>query len=306
MSDENDGGFENVMEALRYIQAETGSFKPKTAVVLGTGLGGVADAVADPRIIDTQNIPHWPHSTAPGHAGQIILGKIAGRPVILLKGRVHYYEGYDMKDVVFSTRVLGMLGVGQYIATNASGGIDESLNAGDIVLVTDHINYMGVNPLRGRTEPRWNERFPDMTHVYSPRLLGLCESAASQLNISTTRGVYIAFSGPTYETPAEIRMARLLGASVVGMSTVPEVIVANAMGMENAVISCVANKAAGLVGSEDEKLTEEEVLTAMGIAAVRVGALVRALVERIERFEVSPQTPPPGPQALDPLGKNKR
>jgi purine-nucleoside phosphorylase len=283
MSHENDGYFENVMEALRYIQAETGSFKPKTAVVLGSGLGGVADAVADPQVIDTKNIPHWPHSTAPGHAGQVILGKIADRPVILLKGRVHYYEGYDMKDVVFPTRVLGMLGVEQYIATNASGGIDDFLDAGDIVLVNDHINYMGVNPLRGATEPRWNERFPDMTHVYSPLLLELCESAAARLGISTARGVYIAFSGPTYETPAEIRMARLLGASVVGMSTVPEVIIANAMGIKNAVISCVANKAAGLAGSNDAKLTEEEVLATMGVAAVRVGALVCALIELIER-----------------------
>ncbi|MDR1648733.1 MAG: purine-nucleoside phosphorylase [Synergistaceae bacterium] len=283
MSNENDNYFENVMEAVQYIQAETGSFKPKTAVVLGSGLGGVADAVACPQVIDTKNIPHWPHSTAPGHAGQVILGKIANRPVILLKGRVHYYEGYGMKDVVFSTRVLGMLGVKQYIATNASGGIGASLDVGDIVLVNDHINYMGINPLRGPTEPRWNERFPDMSHVYSPFLLELCESAASRLGIATSRGVYIAFSGPTYETPAEIRMARLLGAAVVGMSTVPEVVVANAMGMENTVISCVANKAAGLGGLEDEKLTEEEVLTAMGVAAVRVGALVCALIESIER-----------------------
>jgi purine-nucleoside phosphorylase len=283
MLGENGDYFGNVVAALQYLQAEMGSFRPKTAVVLGTGLGGAVEP-AERRIIETKNIPYWPRSTAPGHAGQVILGKIAGRPVILLKGRVHYYEGYDMKDVVFSTRVLGMLGVEQYIATNASGGISEPLNTGDIVLVEDHINYMGVNPLRGATEPRWNERFPDMTHAYSPRLLELCESAASRLGVPVSRGVYIAFPGPTYETPAEIRMARLLGASVVGMSTIPEIIVANAMGMENAVVSCVANKAAGLAGpgSRDEKLTEEEVLKAMEAAATRVGALVCALIERIE------------------------
>jgi purine-nucleoside phosphorylase len=282
MFDANDGYFEKVREAKRYLEAETGSFKPKTALVLGTGLGGAAGEIADPQVIETKNIPHWPHSTAPGHAGQVILGTLSGRPVIVLKGRVHYYEGYDMKDVVFATRVLGMLGVEQYIATNASGGIGESLDSGDIVLVEDHINHMGANPLRGATEPRWNERFPDMTHAYSPRLIELCESAASRLDIPTSRGVYIAFPGPTYETPAEIRMARLLGASVVGMSTVPEIIIANAMGMENAVISCVANKAAGLGGPGNEKLSEEEVLTAMKAAATRVGTLLCALVQRIQ------------------------
>ncbi|MDR2174604.1 MAG: purine-nucleoside phosphorylase [Synergistaceae bacterium] len=289
MSDANGGSvekasgcFEKVMEAVRYLKAEAGSFKPRTAVVLGSGLGKAAGEVAGPKVIEAKNIPHWPHSTAPGHAGQVILGEIAGRSVILLKGRVHYYEGYDMEDVVFSTRVLGMLGVEQYIATNASGGIGESLDAGDIVLVEDHINHMGANPLRGPTEPRWNERFPDMTRAYSPRLLEFCESEASRLGISASRGVYIAFSGPSYETPAEIRMARLMGASVVGMSTVPEIIAANAMGMENAVISCVANKAAGTGASGNEKLTEEGVLAAMEAAAARVGALVCALIRRIE------------------------
>jgi purine-nucleoside phosphorylase len=287
MSDENGGYFgkmmfEKVMEALRYIQAESGSFKPKTAVVLGSGLGGAVGEIADLQVIETKNIPHWPRSTAPGHAGQLILGRVAERPVAMLKGRVHYYEGYDMEEVVFSTRVLGMLGVEQYIATNASGGIDKSLNTGDVVLVEDHINYMGSNPLRGPTEPRWNERFPDMSHVYSPRLIGYCESAAAQLGIPVSRGVYIAFSGPTYETPAEVRMARAMGASVVGMSTVPEVIVANAMGMENAVISCVGNKAAGVDASKDKKITGEEMLTVMVAAAARVGALLRALIQSIE------------------------
>jgi purine-nucleoside phosphorylase len=276
-----DAYFENVMKALRYIQAEAGGFKPKTAVVLGSGLGKAADGIADPLIIDTKNIPHWPRSTAPGHAGQVILGTLENRPVVILKGRVHYYEGYAMEDVVFPTRVLRMLGVEQYIATNASGGIRDSLNAGDIVLVEDHINFMGVNPLRGPTEPRWNPRFPDMTRAYSPRLLRLCEKAAFQLDIPVSRGVYVAFSGPTYETPAEIRMARAMGASIVGMSTVPEIIVSNAMGMENVVISCVGNKAAGL-GLTDATLTEEEVLAVMGTAVSRVGALIRALIAQME------------------------
>ncbi|MDR2137555.1 MAG: purine-nucleoside phosphorylase [Synergistaceae bacterium] len=271
--------YENVLEALRYIQAAAGDFRPKTAVVLGSGLGTVAEAVEDPQTLNTKDIPHWPRSTAPGHAGQIILGKLEGRPVVLLKGRVHYYEGYDMKEVTFSTRVLGMWGVLQYIGTNAAGGVDLSLGTGDIVLVEDHINYMGANPLIGPTEPRWNVRFPDMTYAYSRRLIELCESAALSEGIRVRRGVYIAFSGPSYETPAEIRMARTLGASVVGMSTVPEVMVSNAMGMETAVISCVSNPAAGIGSGE---LTEEEVLSAMRAASGHVKKLVCGLMKCLE------------------------
>ncbi|MDR1621725.1 MAG: purine-nucleoside phosphorylase [Synergistaceae bacterium] len=271
--------YEHVQEALGYLQSASGSFRPKTAVVLGSGLGDISGRVRDPQVIDTKDIPHWPRSTAPGHAGQVVLGKIEGRPVALLKGRVHYYEGYDMKEVTFSTRVLGMWGVAQYVGTNASGGIDARLQPGGIVLIEDHINYMGVNPLRGAAEPRWNVRFPDMTRAYGPRLLDLCEKAALLEGIHTERGVYIAFSGPSYETPAEIGMARALGASVVGMSTVPEVIVSNAMGMETAVISCVSNLAAGM---GDAILSEEEVLSAMREASGQVGTLICGLIKQLE------------------------
>ncbi|MDR1732130.1 MAG: purine-nucleoside phosphorylase [Synergistaceae bacterium] len=274
----NEHYYEKVAEALAFIRSIAGDFQPATAIVLGSGLGNVAEAVQEPRIIETKDIPHWPRSTAPGHAGQIVLGTVEGRPVALLKGRVHYYEGYDMRQVTFSTRVLGMWKVRQYIGTNASGCIDAALNAGDVVLVQDHINHMGTNPLIGSHESKWGVRFPDMTHAYSPRLLKLCERAAAAAGVQVHRGVYIAFSGPSYETPAEIRMARVLGASVVGMSTVPEVIVANAMGMETAVISCVGNKAAGL---SDEILTEEEVLSAMQAASDRIAALLRALMRTL-------------------------
>ncbi|MDR2522414.1 MAG: purine-nucleoside phosphorylase [Synergistaceae bacterium] len=277
MSD--DGYYGKVMEALNYLRSAAGDFQPRTAVVLGSGLGGVSEEVSAPRVVSARDIPHWPHSTAPGHAGQVILGKIEGRPVALLKGRVHCYEGYGMRDVTFPTRVLGMWGVAQYIATNASGGVDVCLKPGDVVLVQDHINHMGANPLTGPTEPRWNLRFPDMTYAYSRRLLDLCEGAAAEEGIQTARGVYIAFTGPSYETPAEIRMARVMGASVVGMSTVPEVIVSNAMGMETAVISCVANLAAGMSGAS---LTEEEVLVAMQAASGKVGRLICSLMRRLE------------------------
>ncbi|MDR2529315.1 MAG: purine-nucleoside phosphorylase [Synergistaceae bacterium] len=275
----NDGYYDKVLEALNYLRSVAGDFQPRTAIILGSGLGSVSEEVSSPQIISAKDIPHWPRSTAPGHAGQVVLGKIEGRPVALLKGRVHCYEGYSMRDVTFSTRVLGMWGVAQYIATNASGGVDTCLKPGDVVLVQDHINHMGTNPLTGPTEPRWNVRFPDMTHAYSRRLLDMCERAAMEEGIQVTRGVYIAFSGPSYETPAEIRMARVMGASVVGMSTVPEVIVSNAMGMETAVISCVANLAAGMSG---EPLTEEEVLVAMQSASGNVGRLICSLMRRLE------------------------
>ena len=275
----DDHYYEKVMEALLYIKSIAGSFQPQTAIVLGSGLGNITDAVDEPVVIETKNIPHWPKSTAPGHSGQVVIGKMEGRPVVVLKGRLHFYEGYSMSEVTFPTRVLGMWGAKQYIGTNAAGGIDPSLSPGDIVLIHDHINYMGVNPLIGPTEPRWNLRFPDMTHAYSRRLLTLCEHAGVLSGIQVARGVYIAFSGPSYETPAEIRMARVLGASVVGMSTVPEVIVAHAMSMETAVISCVANMAAGL---SDGTLMEEEVLTEMQAASGRIGNLLRGLMRQLE------------------------
>ncbi|MDR1379162.1 MAG: purine-nucleoside phosphorylase [Synergistaceae bacterium] len=271
--------YDNVLEALNYLRSAAGDFRPKTALVLGSGLGTLSGAVENPQVLNTKDIPYWPRSTAPGHAGQIVLGKIEGRPVALLKGRVHYYEGYNMREVTFSTRVLGMWGVAQYIGTNAAGGVDASYRSGDIVLVRDHINYMGANPLMGLAEPRWNVRFPDMTHAYSQRLIDLCESVALSEDIHVSQGVYIAFSGPSYETPAEIRMARALGASLVGMSTVPEVIISSAMGMETAVISCVSNPAAGM---SDEELTEKEVLSVVKDACCRVEKLIRGLMRGLE------------------------
>jgi len=270
------------MEALQYIKSVAGEFQPKTAVVLGSGMGKIADEVSGATVIDTKDIPHWPRSTAPGHAGQVILGKMEGRPIAMLKGRLHYYEGHSMNDVTFPTRVMGMWGVKQYIGTNASGGIDPSMKTGDIVLLHDHINYMGANPLIGPAELRWNVRFPDMTHAYSRRLITLCEKAGISAGVQTGRGVYIAFSGPSYETPAEVRMARMLGATVVGMSTVPEVIVANAMAMETAVISCVSNLAAGMTGNT---LTEQEVLDEMQAASGRLGNLIRGLMKELELDE---------------------
>mgnify|MGYP000893051357 CR=1 FL=1 len=270
--------YERAVRALEHLRRAAGGFEPLTAVVLGSGLGSVADEVEDARILNAAEIPGWPVSTAPGHAGRVVMGTLAGRPVILLQGRVHYYEGYAMREITFPVRVLGMMGVRQYVATNASGGVDPDFAPGDIVAVRDHINLMGDNPLIGGHEPRWNVRFPDMTHAYSPRLLEILDRVATGAGLSLKRGVYAAFMGPSYETPAEVRMARILGADLVGMSTAPEVIVANAMGMETAVLSCVANKAAGM---GDEHLTEEDVLQVMAGSSRSLALLIRALMRAL-------------------------
>lgn len=278
MMDDELCGYDRAMKALDCLCRAAGDFKPRAAVVLGSGLGAVADEVEDARILSAAEIPGWPLSTAPGHAGRVVMGMLEGCPVILLQGRVHCYEGYSMREVTFPVRVLGMMGVRQYVATNASGGVNPELVPGDIAAVRDHINLMGANPLVGPSEPRWNVRFPDMTHAYSPRLLELMDMAAAGAGLTLKRGVYAAFMGPSYETPAEVRMARTLGADLVGMSTVPEVVVANAMGMETAVLSCVANRASGM---GDEHLTEEEVLRVMAESSRSLALLIRGLLRAL-------------------------
>ena len=278
MMDDELCGYDRAMKALDCLCRAAGDFKPRAAVVLGSGLGSVADEVEDARILSAAEIPGWPLSTAPGHAGRVVMGMLEGCPVILLQGRVHCYEGYSMREVTFPVRVLGMMGVRQYVATNASGGVNPELVPGDIAAVRDHINLMGANPLVGPSEPRWNVRFPDMTHAYSPRILELMDMAAAGAGLTLKRGVYAAFMGPSYETPAEVRMARTLGADLVGMSTVPEVVVANAMGMETAVLSCVANRASGM---GDEHLTEEEVLRVMAESSRSLALLIRGLLRAL-------------------------
>ena len=246
-----------------------------TAIVAGSGLGDIADIIENKIIIDVQKIPSWPRSTAPGHAGKIIAGKIHDRNIILLQGRVHYYEGYSMQAVVFPVRVLKLLGVKEYIATNASGAINKNFKSGDIIAVKDHINFMGNNPLIGTNDPRFNVRFPDMTHAYDEKILEILKS------FGLKEGVYAAFTGPSYETPAEIKMAGLLGADLAGMSTVPEIIVANAMEMKAAVLSCVANMGAGI--SETE-LNEQEVLENMKKTSSKLAQIIVKLIVKLNEI----------------------
>ena len=262
-----------VREAVDFLRSQLGD-PSRTAIVLGSGLGGFVDAMTNCASLNYSCIPNWPISTAPGHAGSLVKGELGGKTIVVMQGRVHYYEGYGPDQVVFPIRVLGEWGISNLLLTNASGGISHSLKPGDLVLIHDHINLTGFNPLVGKNIDKWGPRFPDMTYAYSEELMSLMEKAAINQGILTKRGVYVAFSGPSYETPAEIRMARLLGADLVGMSTVPEVITANHMGIRVAAISCVANYAAGMTS---KRLTEGEVLSEMAKASGKLIALITAI-----------------------------
>ncbi len=244
----------------------------ESAVILGSGLGAFADSLEERTVIPYEQIPNWPRSTAPGHGGRLVQGKLGDRRLLVMQGRVHYYEGYPMEQVVFPVRVLWELGVKNLVITNASGGVDAALSPGDVVVVEDHINFMGANPLRGPDMPEWNDRFPDMTRCYDPEFSAAFEKAAMEERISVRRGVYFAFSGPSFETPAEIRMARMLGAAVVGMSTVPEAITANAMGLRVCALSCVANAAAGMT---ENVLSGQEVLDEMAKTSEKLIRLLK-------------------------------
>lgn len=272
---------EKTTEAISAIRRRA-TLAPRAGIVLGSGLGGVADAIENSVAIPYEEIPYWPRTTAIGHAGRLILGTLEGVPVAVMKGRVHYYEGYTMDEVTFPIRILGQLGIESLIATNASGGVNLDYHPGDLVAITDHINHMGTNPLIGTNDDEWGPRFPDMTYAYDRSYLDLLAEAAAAEGIRLHRGVYIAFTGPSYETPAEIRMSRIMGADVVGMSTVPEVIAANHMGVRVAAISCVANYAAGVI---DRKLHHQEVLDGMTQASDSMTRLIRSFLRRMERGE---------------------
>ena len=268
---------EKLTEAVKSLSEKISAI-PDVAIVLGSGLGSIADSVGSPKVVRYEEIPFWPRSTAPGHAGKLVFGELEGTKVVLMQGRVHYYEGYTMEEVVFPVRVLGLLGVKTLVVTNASGGINESIPAGGIVAIEDHINFMGTNPLIGENDDKSGPRFPDMTEAFDREYIGRLEKAAKKENIDLYRGIYIAFSGPSFETPAEIRMAKTMGADLVGMSTVPEVIAANHMGIRVCGISCVANAAAGI---SKNKLTHQEVLDTMKGSSESLCRLIFAFLREL-------------------------
>ncbi len=254
--------FDQVTEGATLLRSRLGTLAPRIGIVLGSGLGAVADAVKSPLIVPYGEIPHFPQSTVEGHSGRIVAGLLGGVPVVVMQGRVHSYEGYTPQQVTFPMRVLGMLGLRAVVLTNAAGGIKDGYHVGQLVALGDHINQMGWNPLTGPNEPRFATaagaglRFFDMTEAYSIRLRTLAKEAAKEEGFELDEGVYLATPGPSFETPAEIRAFRTLGATLVGMSTVPETIVARHMGIQVLGISCVTNLAAGLSTSH---LSHEEV-----------------------------------------------
>ena len=262
-----------VQEAAEYVRARIGD-TPRIGLSLGSGLGGIAEVIEDKHIIPYGEIPHFVCSTAPGHKGQFVAGRFGGKPVICMQGRLHFYEGHALSDIIFPVRVMKQLGVTSLIVTNAAGGINTSFQVGDLMLIEDHINFMGPNPLIGPNDASFGPRFCDMTYTYTPALRQAAQEAAQSLGLTLQKGVYLGCTGPSYETPAEIRAFRTLGADAVGMSTVPEVIAASHCGLQVLAFSLITNMAAGIL---DQPLTEEEVIE----IGNRRGSDLQRLITRI-------------------------
>ena len=267
--------YTKINEAYEYIHSRYDG-KIDIAIILGSGLGPLADEIENPIIIDYQDIPHFPVSTIPGHEGKLYIGTIANKTVCAMKGRFHYYEGHDMDIVTLPIRVFAKLGIPYLFVTNACGGIRDDLNPGQITLISDHIGFMAPSPLRGPNLDEFGPRFKDMTEVYSKQLQEIAKNAAKKTNVSLKEGVYCFFKGPMFETPAEIRALKAIGADMVGMSTVPEAIVARHSGMTTLGISLVTNKAAGLGQSE---LNHQEVMETANQAEVNLVKLVKQIIQ---------------------------
>lgn len=266
-----------IEEAVAFVRSKT-TLQPKVGAVLGSGLGDVVDAVDVDVAIPYGDIPGAKASTVAGHKGQLIIGRVGDVPVALLAGRMHFYEGHDMPEVMHLARVVGRLGISSLIVTNAAGGVNTSFRPGDLMLISDHINLSGVNPLRGPNVDDLGVRFPDMSEAYPESLRNLAKDVAREHGIEVKEGVYLFLSGPTYETPAEIRMCRILGADAVGMSTVPEVVAMSHMGIPVLGISCITNMAAGIL---KQKLSHHEVIDTTTRVKETFTALVLSVMKRM-------------------------
>ena len=251
-------------ESAEYLRARLNGFEPEALLILGSGLGFLGDAVADPIYVDYGNVPHFRPSTAPGHKGRFVFGTLRGRRVAVMQGRMHCYEGYSMEEAAFAVRVVRLLGAKALFVTNAAGCVNTSWHAGELMLITDHIKLFDFGPLCGPNVTEFGTRFPDMSAVYTPRLASLARDTACRRGILLREGVYMYFPGPQFETPAEVRAARVLGADAVGMSTVPEAIVAAHCGMEVMGVTLLSNMAAGVL---PQPLSGEEVNAAAEAAA---------------------------------------
>jgi purine-nucleoside phosphorylase len=263
-----------VIEASNYIKNKIGEV-PEIGVILGSGLGSLAEEIKDKSFINYSEIPYFPVSTVVGHKGRFVFGILEGKKVIMMQGRFHYYEGHKMDNVTLPILVLNQLGVKKIIITNAAGGVNTKFKAGDLMLITDHINYSGTNPLIGKNIEEFGPRFPDMSTAYNRDFIKSAKIAAANCNVKIAEGVYFMFTGPSYETPAEIKMARILGGDAVGMSTVPEVIVANYCGMKVLGISCITNMAAGIL---DQPLSHLEVIENSKYASDNFMSLVKNII----------------------------
>lgn len=270
--------FQQYQESAEALRRRLNGFVPQVLLILGSGLGALGDQVESPIVVPYEEVPHMKHSTAPDHKGRFVFGRLAGRNVAVMQGRLHAYEGWSFADAAYPVRVLRLLGAETLIVTNAAGAVNDAFDVGDIMLITDHIKFFAMSPLTGPNVEEFGPRFPDMTHVYTPALQAVARDAAKKLDLRLQEGIYMYFPGPQYETPAEIRAARLLGADAVGMSTVPETIVAAHCGMKVLGFTLCTNMAAGVL---DQPLSGEEVIEAGKIAAPRFSALVKACLEQV-------------------------
>ncbi len=267
----------NLNQASKYILEKT-KYKPEIGLILGSGLGAIADKIENPEYYPYSEIPNFPISTVVGHAGRLVIGKLQGKTVIAMQGRFHYYEGYAMKEVTFPVRVMKLLGVKTLIVTNAAGAVNENYNPGDLMLIKDHINLSGDNPLIGRNLEDFGPRFPDMSNAYDSELRDKVKAIAKKIGVELQEGVYACMSGPTYETPAEVKMVRALGGDAVGMSTVPEVIIANHSGMKVIGVSCMTNMAAGIL---EQPLNHDEVMETSARAREKFIKLMENIVKEV-------------------------
>lgn len=269
--------FDRINESAEYIKSKI-DVVPTIGLILGSGLGVLADEIENPVEISYHDIPNFPVSTVEGHKGQLVIGKLQGKNVVAMQGRFHYYEGYAMQETTFPVRVMKALGVETVFVTNAAGGVNTEFKPGDLMIIKDHINFGGYNPLIGKNDDRLGVRFPDMSTAYTPQYIELTRKCAKELGIDVKEGVYTFFTGPTYETPAEVRMARIMGSDAVGMSTVPEVIVASHSGLKVVGISCITNMASGIL---DQPLNHEEVIETTQRVKQQFLSLVKKIVSEI-------------------------
>lgn len=266
-----------IEQAKTYLESKIRNI-PETALILGSGLGDMAEEAEEKTAIDYKDIPNFPVSTVQGHKGRLVIGTMSGKKVVVMQGRFHYYEGYSMKEVVFPVWVFKALGVKNLIVTNAAGGVNTSFKPGDLMIITDHINYTNINPLLGPNIDEFGPRFPDLSEVYSKELTEKVKKCADSIGLKMQQGTYAFLTGPSYETPAEIRALRIIGADAVGMSTVPEVIAAKHCGISTVGISCITNMAAGIL---NQPLDHHEVVETAEKVKADFSALIRKIVESI-------------------------